>query len=734
MQKVIYGTTYVRPWRITFVIDKNATYETINYILAKSCNIWGGFYSIIVPTDGENIDQRFIRILKDFDPDMLKITFKPNEKLKNKLVNNCNPMKYNDEPGLYVSDYMHTSIENIIKKANIDTIIDFKFEIKNVKDFDKSFLYSITGKFDREKISNFKENGIKIKEVILKLYYDILENILPFGKFKENEYTPRSISERYLNFFSDVKHSYVNSKLIIICGDSIQDFCYYYSLSKLKAHIYWLPDFITKNKLLQNYVRKLREYLDKKDIHNIQMTSFNKINNELIEISNLFEKSINQISNDLRNPFTCKVNKKMPTYTLIRYERNNYKDFYLILDNNKSIGKLETPFPKHLKPEKDEIRWLTEIFIRKYLLPAKECFNSNNLIFERERLLDKTDYRVSKSGIVFNSTDPFFAGGWDTEQILRKPYIHIKTPFEIFKQFYDSYGSSIKLSDKGIYFTETIELFQDYDQFFSFFEDKTNQNYLKEFVDVAELEDKLKDLKGNNQKDLDRIIVDKRVLFTSSYLETFFDEKELNSKTDYLLSKKIIKRVLVLKCSTCRDTSIYYLDEVSDTFTCKRCKKTQNILSMNCFNDLEPNWYYKLNEIVYQGYKHNMIVPILTLNKLRKKSKKSFLFISELEIYDDENKLQLKAYKDKCEFDIHCILDGKIIIGECKSNDKLSKEDIKKYKLLAKNSNIDRLIFSTSEGNWKEGTLEKLNKLEEELGNYNVELSIYTKKDLFEND
>jgi len=64
---------------------------------------------------------------------------------------------------------------------------------------------------------------------------------------------------------------------------------------------------------------------------------------------------------------------------------------------------------------------------------------------------------------------------------------------------------------------------------------------------------------------------------------------------------------------------------------------------------------------------------------------------------------------------------GKLFI----SADELSKEDIKKYKLLAINSNIDRLIFSTSEENWKEGALEKLNKLEEELGNYNVELSIY---------
>jgi len=60
---------------------------------------------------------------------------------------------------------------------------------------------------------------------------------------------------------------------------------------------------------------------------------------------------------------------------------------------------------------------------------------------------------------------------------------------------------------------------------------------------------------------------------------------------------------------------------------------------------------------------------------------------------------------------------GKLFI----SADELSKEDIKKYKLLAINSNIDRLIFSTSEENWKEGALEKLNKLEEELGNYNAE-------------
>lgn len=79
------------------------------------------------------------------------------------------------------------------------------------------------------------------------------------------------------------------------------------------------------------------------------------------------------------------------------------------------------------------------------------------------------------------------------------------------------------------------------------------------------------------------------------------------------------------------------------------------------------------------------------------------------------------------EIDIFCISDGKLIIGECKMNNKLELNEIMKYKNIYNETNSKKIIFSTfnNEG-WSEGTLNKLNEI---LGD-DVNYELYNKKNL----
>jgi hypothetical protein len=70
---------------------------------------------------------------------------------------------------------------------------------------------------------------------------------------------------------------------------------------------------------------------------------------------------------------------------------------------------------------------------------------------------------------------------------------------------------------------------------------------------------------------------------------------------------------------------------------------------------------YKLDEVLYQGVKNNMFVPLLTLSYLKQKSKRSFLYVPELEL-----RKTLDAFKPNCEIDICCFQDGRIMLGECR--------------------------------------------------------------------
>ncbi|MGD6844698.1 hypothetical protein ACQCVH_19570 [Bacillus infantis] len=98
---------------------------------------------------------------------------------------------------------------------------------------------------------------------------------------------------------------------------------------------------------------------------------------------------------------------------------------------------------------------------------------------------------------------------------------------------------------------------------------------------------------------------------------------------------------------------------------------------------MQPIWFYKLNEMIYQAYSHNSLVPILTLARLKQTSS-TFQYIPEIKTRQD-----IASSKPTMEIDISCVVDGNIVIGECKKGNNLkdksnTDEDvIKKYLKLA---------------------------------------------------
>jgi hypothetical protein len=138
-------------------------------------------------------------------------------------------------------------------------------------------------------------------------------------------------------------------------------------------------------------------------------------------------------------------------------------------------------------------------------------------------------------------------------------------------------------------------------------------------------------------------------------------EKETTELIDLFITKGIFYRGLILQCSRCREADWFGLGEIDQDFTCKRCWNKEHIQLNNWKEGNEPRWFYKLDEVLYQGVKNNMFVPLLTLSYLKRKSKRSFLYVPELEL-----RRMPRPSKPYCEVDICCIQDGRIVLGECK--------------------------------------------------------------------
>ncbi|MDF0593275.1 hypothetical protein P0O24_06730 [Methanotrichaceae archaeon M04Ac] len=183
-----------------------------------------------------------------------------------------------------------------------------------------------------------------------------------------------------------------------------------------------------------------------------------------------------------------------------------------------------------------------------------------------------------------------------------------------------------------------------------------------------------------------------------------------------LLEKRILERGFELKCKSCSFKSWYPAEYVGQTFECTRCYQSQ-VLGRN------PLWLYKLSEVTFQGLTSNMDIPLLALNYLRKMARHDFEWIPDSDVYwtNDEE-------ENNRNIDILCILDGKLFIGEAKSNDEIPDNQFSFYDDLCKSFEPDGIVFATSKSEWKQGTKNRIEKLREWFKGEVIEL---TSKELY---
>jgi hypothetical protein len=164
---------------------------------------------------------------------------------------------------------------------------------------------------------------------------------------------------------------------------------------------------------------------------------------------------------------------------------------------------------------------------------------------------------------------------------------------------------------------------------------------------------------------------------------------------DQYIEHDILYRGFIFKCLYCSNRDWYSIANVTKKFKCSRCGKEQTVTKPNWRLPDEPSWFYQLDEILYQAIRSNAIVPLLTLDYLRRESTYSFLYTNELRLS--------KTGKGGhfVEIDICCIPDGQLSLGESrlahrigKSGDEARASAIK-YMNVAEEINATMVVFAT---------------------------------------
>ena len=184
---------------------------------------------------------------------------------------------------------------------------------------------------------------------------------------------------------------------------------------------------------------------------------------------------------------------------------------------------------------------------------------------------------------------------------------------------------------------------------------------------------------------------------TVEYFNTISDE--LPEEVVDLLQKNLLERGFRLKCLSCGYRSWYPAERVGQHFQCSRCFETQVYES-------NPLWLYKLPEVIFQGFEDNMQVPLLTLQYLKQTSRYTFEWLPDSNVVWNENGKQMSG-----NIDVICLRDGKIYVGEAKSNNTIDREQFSFYERICRSVDIDGVVFATSQVAWSRGTQDRIDNL-----------------------
>ena len=511
-------------------------------------------------------------------------------------------------------------------------------------------------------------------------------------------------------FYYPVNSAHRSQPLVIIVGNEIEDYCLYHSLSRLRRNVIWLPQHLLDAYRIRVQEEK-EESQDKQIIFdgeqtliykafllltrqskNRDETRFSSISisdSDLLLIAEQFIEWFSKFggeTQDFSAQIEPNVSSLLPT-TRRLYEINNdanrfREQFY----KGDSLNILTPPRPKqfgHIPPT--NFFWITEAIIEGYKLPARPEFGPLTVHHPN---YDSGEVRVTAEGFGFFC--PYIASGFgDLDRTLVRPTIHLLSDLEVFRLIFSNAGYDVRYSDKGNYQLQCTEKFGDLTQLSDFLRSLPHQKLLEKYVEGSSGQIGIR--------------LRERRYLTFGDIENLLGDKNLSVQTiDDLSCKGVLYRGFIFKCEACRNADWYPIESVTHEFVCSRCRISQRYTAQHWREHEEPKWYYQLDEIVYQAFSNNFHVPVLTLRLLQDRAKSSFFYVPELEIRTD-----VTSPKPDCELDVVCCIDGKIVIGECKRrNDAVSKSDLNRYKDVADAIRADKIIFSTIDAAWGNGTIQ----------------------------
>jgi hypothetical protein len=520
--------------------------------------------------------------------------------------------------------------------------------------------------------------------------------------FDLNGAAPFQVSMLQLGLYRPTKYPAWSEPMVLVAGNTVDDFCLYYCLSRLRERVTWVLPSITgkalgsppsaASRVEASFISQLhRQRHSQQSQGGLAYASYSLTDPELEAVIARMSSPLGPLQSITK----AKEVKHLVRMPLVVTERDNFqRDIVVQMSGDLAISPFSTPKPKNFHfIDPREHRYIAQLSVAGEAPPKH--FRLGAWVFPDHRLTTK-DVRVGSTGPAYFCPGSIYFGG-DIDTALVRPPLRLPPLHKILVELARKQGYDCRPSDKGIYADETIAKWGGLEEASRFLRFSHGKDFMDQFLDQSRSEPG----KGVYLRD------DRRRYLDYSAISAHFGGATANI-IDELISKRVLYRGFVFSCAYCRNSTWFSVAEISQDFTCKRCNRKQTYTKIHWKKPDEPAWFYKLDELVYQGYRHGMAVSLLALNYLMAESSENFSFATDREFWKPDSQ------KAEAEADFFCVSDGVLTIGEAKKENRLgastSEENavVKKYKLLSEGLSVRRFVLATLSEDWNPATTERV--------------------------
>jgi hypothetical protein len=354
---------------------------------------------------------------------------------------------------------------------------------------------------------------------------------------------------------------------------------------------------------------------------------------------------------------------------------------------------LQLPLPK-IAEQVDDAQWCIDVSIGRYAAPPRTALASSAFLQDSTGTFPEAITRAGRHGVSFGSANVgFVMAGTPPEGRLAHPLLHFPSPEQIFTDLAAARGATVQRSDAGRRAGNAVELWGTLDAIVADVKGPVG-SLLSAFLPPA-------GRRSGSYPGGYAIRGDGYLTFAHAAEALAVTGGEARATVDRLLLAKILRRGLVLTCARCRWQAFHRVEGLGPSgFSCPACGHV-SALTGDAWanNETEPVWHYSLDQVVRELLRQHGDVPLLAVDHLRR-GHRAVLWSPELAVTKGNGTVEL---------DIAVIIDGRIIVGEAKSNGKFggtrtTTNAATRLVAAAQTLSADEIVLATTMPSWSPGT------------------------------